>query len=200
MPYILLGCTAFVLFIVFDLNKIYSVNKLLNACFALGILILIFATTGILWMNMASFQLSLPVRVFLGLLSAAALWMQFYVLFFAIPFKGTYLEESGHGKIPVSSEGPFMLSRHPGVPWLVFFYLFLWLVSGNHLILWAGIIWTILNVLHVYIQDRWLFPMYFDQYDIYKQHVPFILPNKYSMNRYLDSLRRGRSDESRQKT
>jgi protein-S-isoprenylcysteine O-methyltransferase Ste14 len=200
MQYILLGCTAFFIFIIFDLNKMYSVNRLLNACFALGIILLTIATAGILLMSEIRFQLPLPIRIVCGFLSAYALVMQFYCIFFAIPFKVTYLEGSNDNKMTVTSEGPFMLSRHPGVPWLFFFYIFLWLTSGIDLILWAGMIWTFFNVLHVYVQDRWLFPKYFAGYETYKLDVPFMLPNKHSLTRYIDSLKRGRSDESRQET
>jgi hypothetical protein len=163
MQYILLGCTAFILFIIFDLNKMYSVNRLLEREFCIGNpdSSLTIATAGILLMNEISFQFSLPVRIYLDFYRSYALVMQFYCIFFAIPFKVTYLEGSNNNKMTVTSEGPFMLSRHPGVPWWFFFYIFLWPVSGFDMILWAGMIWTFFNVLHVYIQDRWLFPKYF---------------------------------------
>ncbi|MFA4884753.1 MAG: hypothetical protein WC601_03055 [Desulfotomaculaceae bacterium] len=181
MTFIIAGCLAFVILYIFDFNKIVFFKKSLNICFAFGIALLAVSTLGILLGNFEGFQVSVPLRLLFAVLSIVSLFLVIYSLFFALPFSKTYLAtEKGN---TVVDTGMYALCRHPGVIWFFFFYLFLWLASGKTMMMWAGIIWTVMDVIHVYVQDRWLFPRTLSGYERYKRKVPFLVPNLASVKK-----------------
>jgi hypothetical protein len=85
----------------------------------------------------------------------------------------------------------FALARHPGVVWFFFLYIFLWLASGIEIMLWAGLIWTAMDVFHVYLQDTLFFPLTFKDYDVYKTTTPFLIPNLTSIKKCLATFKLG---------
>ncbi|MGI6685579.1 MAG: hypothetical protein ACOX47_08970 [Bacillota bacterium] len=121
--------------------------------------------------------------MFFGILAAISLLLIPYALFFALPFRKTYIETEN--KNTVVDQGMYALCRHPGVMWFFFFYFFLWLTSGKMTVMWAGMIWTIMDIIHVYVQDRWLFPKTLIGYDSYQEKVPFLVPNLKSIKQLL---------------
>ncbi len=185
MFYLIFGCLAFAVLYVFDFNKIKQIHPTLNISFAAGLLMLFGAAMGVWLSSPVSFRLPGPLPWIFGSLAAVALILQLYVLFFAIPFQETYLELEKSNK--VVDTGMFALARHPGVIWFFFLFLFLWLATGKMMLMWAGIIWTAMDVLHVYIQDRYQFPLMFEDYDVYTRKVPFLIPTKDSIKNSLRS-------------
>lgn len=136
----------------------------------------------ILRTNPASFSLPKPWLIICAALAAVNLGIQLYVLFFAVPFQKTYV---GLGDNKIVDTGFFALARHPGVIWFFFFFTFLWLYSGRMLILLAGLAWTAMDVVHVFIQDRFIFPRMFNGYDVYIKKVPFMIPTIQSIKNSL---------------
>ena len=186
MIFIIIGCIAFIFLYIFDLNKIVFLHRNINICFAVGLLLLVFSTMGILLGSFENFEVSISLQLFFGAMSISSLLLIIYSLFFALPFGKTYIEvEKGN---TVVDTGMYALCRHPGVIWFFFFYLFLWLASGKMMIMWAGIIWTGMDIVHVYVQDRWLFPKNLNGYDSYKNKVPFLVPNLASIKKSISSL------------
>ena len=185
VAYILMGCLAFIFPLIFDINKIRFLNKYLNISFAIGIIILAFSTLGILISDFERFEINNIFRLLAGLVSTVSLLLMIYALFFALPFSKTYTDVEK--KNLVIDTGMYALCRHPGVIWFAFFYLFLWIASGKMMMLWAGIAWTIMDIVHVYIQDNWFFPHTLEGYNTYKSRVPFLIPNRVSTRRYLSS-------------
>jgi protein-S-isoprenylcysteine O-methyltransferase Ste14 len=108
-------------------------------------------------------------------------------LFFWLPFKKTYVTTDQTNT--VVSTGMYALCRHPGAIWVCLFYLFLWLASGKLMMLWAGAIWTLINILYIYVQDRWIFPHILTGYNLYQQEVPFLIPNNKSIKICLTTFR-----------
>lgn len=185
MIYIITGCLAFVFFYIFDLNKIVFIHKNINLCFAVGGIVLVASTLGILLGDYQSFDVPGWLASIFGLMALIALLLMLYSLFFALPFSKTYVAtEPGR----LIDTGMWALCRHAGVLWFIFLYLFLWLASGKTMIMWAGIIWTFMDVIHVYVQDRWIFPKIFPDYDHYKTEVPFLIPNQKSIKKCMSSF------------
>lgn len=188
MIFIFSGCLAFIFFYIFDLNKIWFLKKSLNICFAVGIVLLAFSTAGILLGNYQGFEVSIPLKLLFWALSVGSLLMIFYTLFSALPFAETYKGvEKGNS---VVDRGMYALCRHPGVIWFFFFYLFLWLASGKMMMMWAGMIWTIMDIIYVYVEDRWFFPAVLSGYDQYKRKVPFLIPSPASIKKCM-TLKQG---------
>ncbi|MFX4263474.1 hypothetical protein ACOBQJ_14915 [Pelotomaculum propionicicum] len=181
MIFIITGCLAFIFFYIFDLNKAKFRKKGLNLSFAAGIAFLSASTAGILLGDYEGFEPTITLKVLFGLLSVASLFMLLYSLFAALPFGETYREaERGN---TVVDRGLYALCRHPGVIWFFFFYLFLWLACGKAIMMWAGIVWTIMDIIYVYVEDRWFFPSAINGYEQYKSKVPFLIPNPASIKK-----------------
>jgi len=178
-----MGCLAFIFLYIFDLNKVYHLHNGINICFALGIVLLAISTMGLLFAAPESFPVYFPLRMIFGLLSALSFFLILHALFFALPFKKTYIETNN--KNMVIDKGMYALCRHPGVLWFFLFYIFLWLASGKMTVLWAGLVWTLMDIIHVYVQDRWLFPITLDGYDLYRERVPFLIPTFDSIKQFV---------------
>jgi protein-S-isoprenylcysteine O-methyltransferase Ste14 len=181
MIFIFTGCLAFILFYIFDFNKIIFLKKYINICFATGIVFLAASTVGILLDNHSSLAISIPLKLLYMTLSVGSLLLLSYALFVAIPSAKTYLEtERGD----VIDRGMYALCRHPGVIWFFMFYLFAWLASGKMMIMmWAGIVWTVMDIIYAYVEDRWIFPKSINGYARYKLEVPFLIPNLASIQK-----------------
>ena len=91
--------------------------------------------------------------------------------------------------------GVYALCRHPGVLWLAGFYLFLWLALGGVVPLAAFVVFGLLDVIYVVIQDRIIFPALFDDYGEYQEQVPFLRPDKMSLLECRRTWKRGQRDE-----
>lgn len=174
--YLILGIIGFIACCIFDLNKVHWQSKLLNHFFTLGSLLLIAST---LW-SVSQSDFSLLAHTFgltrLGyligmILSGIAL---IYALFFALPFENTYNKTES---LPVIDSGLYSLCRHPGFWPFSLFYLFMWLFFSNPLIGKAAVLFSICNFIYIFIQDRYIFPLYIRGYNDYKQSVPFLIPN-----------------------
>ena len=169
------GVAAFVLFVLFDVNKIRWHNRVLNLFFPAGSGLLILSL--VLCICESGFP-GWSVRTALGLLgmavSAAAL---IYALFLALPFQKTYETDGG---LPLTDSGIYSLCRHPGFWPFLTLLLCLWLTFGGIWPAGAAVLYTGCNFLYIRIQDRYLFPQYIDGYDRYRQAVPFLIPGRKS--------------------
>lgn len=187
MLYIGIGCLAFFFFLLFDLNKIYFVHKWISVSFAIGAAFLLLSTAALWPSNNELANISDPIQWFWGALSLMSLLLLGYSLFMGIPFTKTYIHSNQENT--VVNTGMYALCRHPGVLWFFFFYLFLWLASGKSVLMWAALAWTAMDVLYVFIQDRWLFPKTFVDYEEYKREVPFLIPNAVSIKKSIQRFR-----------
>ncbi|MDD6347740.1 MAG: hypothetical protein PUA52_07030 [Lachnospiraceae bacterium] len=187
MVYIILGTAAFVCYIFFDLNTVYFRTKGGRCLFWLGCLLLVPATAGIIIRQLregAAHALSplwcLASLIMLGLL--------IYTLFFALPAAEAYSGESDIRR-PVCRSGMYALCRHPGVLWLGGLYAGLFLALPGWLSAAAGIVFFILDVVYVVIQDSVIFPQQFSDYGDYRKTTPFLIPTAASLRRCLSHLK-----------
>jgi protein-S-isoprenylcysteine O-methyltransferase Ste14 len=185
--YIIIGCTAFILFYIFDLNKIIFIHRYANICFLFGIVLISFCTIALLFGNFKNNEIPAFWQWSAGMLSFVSLLLMVYTLFMGIPFTKTYIE-TNKGNTVVNT-GMYALCRHPGVIWFFFFYFFLGLASGKISLLWAAGVWTIMDIIYVYIQDRWIFTIILEDYQSYQKQVPFLIPDLISIRNCISSLR-----------
>jgi len=186
MIYIVMGLLAFLFFAAYDINSVTSKNNIMNSFFFLGSFLLIAATAGIIIESFQSIQWDLLGMSIFGIFSLIFLFLLIYTLFFALPFNETYVKSNATPK--VYQDGFYALCRHPGVLWFMGFYFFLWLTLKIPLLLPAAIIFSASNVIYVIFQDHWTFPRIFEDYNDYKKHTPFIIPNFKSIKRCLQTL------------
>jgi protein-S-isoprenylcysteine O-methyltransferase Ste14 len=183
--FIALGCLAFICFAIFDLNKIKFMYEKINLLVVLGSIDLSFCTIAII-ISDSSTKISTPLQWLELLLAMIALILLIYTIFGAVQFKETYIETGKRNT--VVSTGVYAFCRHPGVFCFFFFYLFLGLAFNNNVLLTAAFLWTSLDVIYVYIQDRWIFPIILKDYQTYQEQVPFLIPNKTSLRHGMSSM------------
>lgn len=148
---LLLGCLSFLLFVLGDLNSVNWGVRALRPCFFAGCLLLAGSTAALLITARPRFLLPAPLRGLAGFFGALFLLLLVYSLFFALPFQQTYLEEAAERR--AYDRGVYALCRHPGVLWFILFYLCCWLVRGSDALFWAWILFSLLNVGYIVLQD-----------------------------------------------
>jgi len=186
MIYLILGFLAFALFAVYDINSIIIKHKLLYSCFFVGCFLLMVATIGIVVSSRDLIEIDAFRMWIFGAITLLFICLLIYTLFFALPFKNTYVEVSGPPR--VCNSGVYALCRHPGVLWFMGFYFFFGLALKIPLLLTAAIIFSFLNILYVIFQDRWTFAKIFEDYDKYRIDTPFLVPNIKSIKRCFHTL------------
>lgn len=172
-----LGVLGFCLFFIYDYNQIKWNNDILKKFFLLGISLITIATI---------YHCIMPIKNIFGIIVALlGLAATIYVLFFALDFKDTYVDE----KFKVYDKGVYALCRHPGYWTLLIMYLGLLLAFQNLEWLWITIIYNFLNFIYVFFQDNYIFVKVFDDYAEYKTYVPFLIPSLSSVNSCLNYFR-----------
>jgi protein-S-isoprenylcysteine O-methyltransferase Ste14 len=126
-------------------------------------------------------QLQLPVeaKIFGWPLLLVGLGWLCYCLFFFKPLANTY-----RGKLALTAQDPYALTRHPGFLGHVMLLVGLFFVTGSACLLQGGFFWILANLVYIFIQDRWLFPHIFEDYPRYRKAVPFLFPTKLSFQRF----------------
>ena len=185
MFWLLLGCISFAPLYLFDLNKLRRKSRTGGLLFVLGLFGILLSTVMAYLNGKAGFLVPLPLAVFFGTLSAVSLCLMIYALFFALPFGYTYKSAETQN---VVSTGVYALCRHPGVVFFFFWYLFLWLATGKPLLFACAAVFTAMDVLHVWVQDRYLFPRSLTGYAAYQKTTPFLIPNRKSISAFFKTL------------
>ncbi len=189
---IVLGLAAFALLCLYDYAKMKKFTKGISLLFFAAVLMLVIATArltdfsrifsaGSPWFRQVFFGISL--LFYAGMV---------YALFFALPFSKTYGACSGEND--VVNTGVYALCRHPGVPFLILGYIFLWLAAGGTELLIATVTFSLCDIVHVTIQDRFFFPHTLKGYEQYQKITPFLFPTKKSIRAFFQGLKTTQKD------
>lgn len=184
MIYLVLGTIAFGLFIVYDLNSLYWGVHVIHTFFTAGIVVLtacVIMLAGRIFSHGDVAFLQYGVLTVPLILAIISFVLMIYSLFFALPFKKTYVEEAGPGT--VCTEGMYALCRHPGVLWFCLFFLFASVALGDKLFATCGLYYSVLNIGYGVFQDKVTFMKILTGYVEYKQHTPFLIPNTASIKK-----------------
>lgn len=176
---LILGLTAFVLYLLYDINSFTRQLPVVHSFFTVGTVLLGIATV-----------LDLAMAWQAGGFSGAGDWLLLtgggicfaaliYCLFFALPFQETYAQcDQGRH---VYSGGVYALCRHPGILCFFGMYLCLGLAAMPGGMLCRGMLYSALNLLYAFFQDRITFPKTFCDYADYQKKVPFLIPTRASI-------------------
>ncbi|KAF0226361.1 MAG: hypothetical protein FD179_826 [Erysipelotrichaceae bacterium] len=184
MSPILLGVFAFFILTMFDFNKLKMLHPLLNGLFAVGVITLIVATALIVTDKKPLFTFN--AQPLFWIISILGLIEMIYALFFALPFEKTYVKTKEASQIVTS--GLYALCRHPGVWGFFLATLFGALALGNGTLLVAALVWTLMDILHVYIQDKVFFVKTLQGYTRYKETTPFLFFGTKELKRTFSTL------------
>lgn len=185
--YIVAGIVAFLLFWVYDINSIKAKSKILKSLFFAGVLLLAAATGLLLLSGLHTGDFPTHHVVLFLILALIFLLLLIYTLFFALPFNTTYINESAKPK--VCMVGIYGMCRHPGFWWFLGMYICIALAVPTLEMVIGAVIFCILNFIYIIMQDIWTFPKYFDDYDQYKEKVPFLVPTRASLQEGMKSLK-----------
>ena len=185
MGYILLGSLAFLVAFFFDLAALKGVAYLKQI---IGLVFVSLFGFALLMVCLKAERFPLPQWLSwagwpLLIISACLL---VYSIFLEIPFKQTYALNGVGDKL--IKTGTYALTRHPGVLWFGLFLLALVMISRSKLLLIAAPLWFLLDVLWVWIQDRFYFSQMFSDYEQYKRETPMLIPTRESTVRCVKTL------------
>lgn len=187
-----LGITAFLLFFVYDINSIRWRSPFLHSFFAAGSVLLGICTALDVVQAWRMGYVSTAVDIVFLLLGCISLAGLIYCLFFALP-KETYSANNDIRR--VCSSGVYALCRHPGFWPFLAMYLFWGLAAWPGRLLFNGMVFSALNFVYIWFQDRVIFPGTFCDYKNYQQSVPFLLPGRADVIKAYRTLFRPKNEE-----
>ncbi len=185
MIYIILGVCTFLVAYWFDF---VSFKKIPLAKLILGGTAGFLGIYSLAMVCLRTERLNLPGYLsFLGwFLLFVSAFLLLFSLFWEIPLGKTYLVK-GVGDELIKT-GTYALVRHPGVIWYTLFLIALLLISSSQLLLIALPIWIFMDILYVFIQEKFYFSRMFPGYEEYKKETPMLIPTRRSFVRFLASF------------
>jgi len=183
MIYILIGALGFGFLLLFDLFSM-NAKSYLKYVFCLAGSMMIVISSVFIILNFSETTFSLWTRVIGGIFSFLFLVLLIYSVFIEVG-KKTYGFKT---EFKLVTTGTYALSRHPGVLWFFLLYLCGFLLFQNTLVLYAGLVWTGVNILYVFIQERFIFHKIFDGYEYYQKSTPMIIPSYQSIEKCITTL------------
>lgn len=187
MLFILSGAVGFLLMLGSDLVGIKKYNVAQSLLAFLGTLIIVSSSVLIL-LKGQTYQMDFGLRILFGAIGLIFLFFLVYSVLIEVKKNRTKNN-------PLVTSGTYALSRHPGVLWLFFYYVFGSLFFANIDILIAGIVWSLINVIYVVIQEKVIFPRIFSDYENYKEVTPMLLPTVSSIKKCLGTLDGGENEK-----
>jgi protein-S-isoprenylcysteine O-methyltransferase Ste14 len=188
MAYIFIGSIAFALLAIYDWAQMRK-NTWPNppVIFLFSAVALTVGAVGVLSAPAElEFASWVQVLAWIGLIGFLPLLI--YSTSIEIPLRLKYQPSSPDDNRPLVDTGTYALSRHPGVLWFGGAAACTILIHPSGLTLVAGIFWTVLDVLLVWVEDRYVFPNTFPGYIKYKTRTPFLIPNRTSIRRFKVTL------------
>ena len=121
----------------------------------------------------------LGVRLLGGILLCLGLVLLVYSVVLEIPWRQRrQAAGAGNGLI---QEGTYALCRHPGALWMGLFLIGWVLAFPGPEVVRLSVVWFLLELLVVWVQDRWTLPRRFVGYAQYRHTTPFLIPTRASM-------------------
>jgi protein-S-isoprenylcysteine O-methyltransferase Ste14 len=148
------------------------------------------------YIQIASGFTLLLVSYKIGSISSLFLFMQVAgaVCFFVLLIYSVFIEiglqspYNGCKERMAIDKGTYGLVRHPGFIWFLLLILILISLYRNIQFALFALCITFMNFVLILIEDLFLFPKLFVNYEDYKRKVPFIIPRLSSINKMLGSV------------
>ena len=176
----ILGISAFVFMFVFDILSMNHKKKSKYIFMISGPALLIIGSILIVRRETA-FLLPTSLRIFFGAMAILFLLLLIYSVVIEVG-KNTY---QYNNKPQLITDGTYALSRHPGVLWMFGLYSALAFTLAHTELLIAAFVFTTVNCMYVYIQEKIIFTHIFNDYKSYQEDTPFILPNIKSIKAFI---------------
>ncbi len=174
------GGLGFLFLILYDLSQLQPGKFLtrLTSCIGYGSLILaVFLEIFLYWQAISPIS-SMILKMGAVAASAGLLGYSVFIETSAGVVTGAAAGLSAEQKIERTaiSKGTYGLVRHPGFWWFLLLQIsIIWLTGHKDTIIIAAVLVS-MNFFLILMEDRWIFPLIFSNYDEYKQQVPMVLP------------------------
>ena len=180
MIYEIMGIAAFAAFGLYDVNSVIWKNRIADKLFFAGSAAITVSCVLAVYdaVSAGKSLMDIPPGIKTAALIAGVISVVLlvYTLFFAIPFRDTYLDIDGAGKRTVCRTGMYALCRHPGVLWFTVAGMCMCIVfTTRDMLIFIGTV-CVLNVLYIMLQDKWTFIHTFSDYEDYRKETPFLIP------------------------
>ncbi len=130
------------------------------------------------------------------LISYRLIALVFMLLSFLLMIYSVVIEVSkNNSEKKLVTTGTYALTRHPGVLWFLLYYVLGSFVFADYMILIAGIVWTVMNIIYVVLQERIIFNKIFADYEEYKKTTPMIIPTISSIQKCLKTINGGEHEK-----
>jgi protein-S-isoprenylcysteine O-methyltransferase Ste14 len=181
MLYILTGAVGFVFLLLFDICSLHGKNKAKYASMLIGLGLIGYSTFKLVIQDY-TWSIFSPFSSLYGLLAIIFFLLLIYSVVLEVGVLNTY---KSNPEPQLVTTGTYGLVRHPGVIWLFFVYLFTSLYFANIIIFIAGVVWTIVNIIYVLIQEQIILPKLFSNYKEYQNSTPMIVPTLQSFKKFI---------------
>lgn len=190
MMLFLITVAAFVLMMLADMLKLTRLAAASPWVFLTGAILLV--VTGI-WAAVAEegFGIISWVRIVFLLVAVVALILEIWSLLIALPFGPAYL---ARGDVTLVDHGMYALCRHPGALWLPLFLVSLSIALDSRALMSVALTASVMNLMYVWMQDRYVFPHTIRGYDQYQRTTPFVLPTRSSLREALRTIHQKKDD------
>ncbi|MBN1376532.1 MAG: hypothetical protein JXA01_10320 [Dehalococcoidia bacterium] len=186
--YIIIGIISFLIAYSYDWLSLKNIPLIQHIAGLAAAGLNIYATV-MVCISPDKFDISVYVLVLGTCLLPVSLLLLIYSLFIEIPFRSTYLQKGIGSKLITT--GTYALCRHPGVLWLTLVYLSLAMIFPSITLFLAVILWLIMDIIYVILQDNVFFIRMFPDYPEYQRRTPFLLPTRKSISACLKTLNPG---------
>ena len=181
MIYEITGIAAFAAFGLYDVNSVIWKNRIADKLFFAGSAAMTISCVIAVYDAASAGKSLLDIPA--GIKAAAfiagimSVMLLVYTLFFAIPFRDTYVDSNGTEKRFVCRTGMYALCRHPGVLWFTAAGICMCIIFTTRGMLIFTCTVCVLNMLYIVLQDKWTFIHTFSDYDDYRRETPFLIPH-----------------------
>lgn len=186
--YVIVGVISFLVAYAYDWLSLKNIPFIKQMAGLLAIILNVYATV-MVCISPAKFDVPVYILVPGACLLAVSLSLLIYSLFIEIPFRSTYLQKEVSSKLVTT--GTYALTRHPGVLWLALVYISLAMIFPSATLFIAVVIWLIMDIIYVVLQDRIFFVRMFPEYDSYRHRTPFLIPTRQSISACFKTINPG---------
>jgi len=170
------GGIGFSALLVPDLCRLARYHRLAVATYAFGFAAVLLA----LVLEVTSFRAAGPLflRVAAAVLSGVFAVLLVYSAVIEIPLHRRF--SAGGAAVTLHTMGTYRLSRHPGMLWFLLMQASLNVVFLNATFVLVSAALVLGDLILVFVQDRYLFPLLLPHYLNYKLRVPFLFPRMHA--------------------
>lgn len=189
---ITIGIFGFLCYYLYDFNEVELNKNYLKPLFLIGTILQVFSILGLIIESFNTIEYVTAKNLIFIFFAVLFLGLLIYTLFFALPFDKTYIQQNNR---KTYQEGMYALCRHPGVLWYIGLFSCIVMALPNKQLLFAALLFSLMNMIYIIIQDNWTFVNQFDDYKTYKEKTPFLIPNKNSIRKMMVHYKGEQRDE-----